>query len=403
MTIDLTDPAIRHDPYPLYAHLRATRPVTRARVPLFGEAWLVTRYDDVVRGLKHPGLTNDLRNTDPWLRRLNDAWWLPTALRGFYDNLLSLDDPAHRRLRNLVHQAFTPARVDHLAGEIARIADDLLDHLPRTGPVDLVADYALPLPLRVISTMLGVPPGDHQTFHTWSSRFLDVGVGDLAALWRQIPNTIRMRRFFARLIALRRTQPGDDLLTGLIQANEAGDRLSQDELVAMIFLLLLAGHETTVNLIATGVLTLLQHPDQLQQLREQPALIDRAIEEVVRFGNPVEFSSIRSALTDVDIGAQVIRPGSRVIFLLASANRDAQIFANPEHLDITRDPNRHVGFGFGIHYCLGVPLARLEGRLAIQKLIARFPRLQLAIAPEQLAWRRALAVRGLRSLPVVLG
>jgi cytochrome P450 PksS len=211
-----------------------------------------------------------------------------------------------------------------------------------------------------------------------------------------------MTRFFNRLIALRKSHPGTDLITALVQAEEAGDRLSQDELVSMIFLLLLAGHETTVNLIGNGMLALLQHPEQLQKLRDHPELIDTAIEELLRFGNPVEHGNMRHALEDVEIGGQVIPKGSTVLLLLASANRDEQVFEKPEELDITRDPNRHLGFGFGLHYCLGAPLARLEGRIAIQKLIQRFAHLRLAIAPDRLEWRNTTAVRGLQSLPVVV-
>jgi len=227
-----------------------------------------------------------------------------------------------------------------------------------------------------------------------------VGAGDPTVFLRQIPNALRMTRFFEKLIALRRANPGDDLVTALITAEDAGDHLSQDELIAMIFLLLLAGHETTVNLIGTGVLALLQHPAQLQQLRDNFDLIDDAVEELLRYGNPVEHGSSRYALEDVHIGGQLIPKGSTVLLLLSSANRDERIFENPEQLDITRSPNRHVGFGLGIHYCLGAPLARLEGRIAIQKLFQRFPNLHLAIPEEQLAWRSTMAVRGLRSLPV---
>jgi cytochrome P450 PksS len=250
--------------------------------------------------------------------------------------------------------------------------------------------------------MMGVPQNDRDKFHRWSSRFLEVGAGNPAVFLRQIPNAFRMTRFFKKLIALRRLNPGDDLVTGLVQAEDAGDRLNQDELISMIFLLLLAGHETTVNLIGNGMLALLQHPEQLQKLRDQPELIDTAIEELLRFGNPVEHGSMRHAIEDVEIGGQVIPKGSMIILLLASANRDEQIFDKPEQLDITRDPNRHLGFGFGLHYCLGAPLARLEGRIAIQKLIHRFPNLCLATSPERLEWRNTMAVRGLRTLPVIV-
>ncbi len=276
---------------------------------------------------------------------------MPKAFKSLQQSMVSVDDPDHHRLRNLVHQAFTPRRVEQLAGDINRIVDGLLDQLEQKTQVDLLAEYALPLPLTVISDMLGVPLEDRHKFHPWSSKFLEVGAGDPTVFLRQIPNALRMTRFFEKLIALRKANPGNDLVTALITAEDAGDRLSQDELIAMIFLLLLAGHETTVNLIGTGVLALLQHPAQLQQLRENPDLIDDAVEELLRYGNPVEHGTTRHALEDVQIGGQVIPKGSTVLLLLSSANRDEQIFENPEQLDITRSPNRHLGFG--IHYCLG--------------------------------------------------
>ena len=316
--------------------------------------------------------------------------------------MVSRDDPQHRRLRNLVHQAFTPRRVERLAGDIQRIVDELLDDLAPRPQIDLIAKYALPLPLTVISDMLGVPKDDRHNFHRWSAQFLEVGAGDPTVFVRQIPNAFRMTHFFQRLIALRRTSPENDLITALIEVEDEGDRLTQDELISMIFLLLLAGHETTVNLIGTGILALLQQPAQFQRLRNHPDLIDTAVEELLRYGNPVEHGSMRHALEDVELGGHRIPKGSTVILLLSSANRDEQIFQQPDDLDISRSPNRHLSFGFGIHYCLGAPLARLEGQIAIRALIERFPSLQLAVPPDHLVWRNTMAVRGLRTLPIRL-
>lgn len=402
MIMDLTDPAIRNNPYPVYAELRKTNPVTRATVPFMGETWLVTRYDDVLCALKHPGLSSDARKVNSAMAQAHTTWWMPRILQSFQNSMVMVDDPDHRRLRNLVHQAFTPRRIEHLSADIDRIVDGLLDQLAGKGTADLLADFALPLPLTVISDMMGVPQKDRHTFHKWSGQFLEVSGGNPAVFLRQLPNAFRLSRFFNRLIALRRSHPGDDLVTALVQAEEAGDRLSQDELVSMIFLLLLAGHETTVNLIGNGMLALLQYPEQLQKLREHPELMDTAIEELLRYGNPVEHGNMRHALEDVEIGGQLIPKGSTILLLLASANRDEQVFDNPEELDIAREPNRHLGFGFGLHYCLGAPLARLEGRIAIQKLIQRFPNLRVATSPDRLEWRNTTAVRGLRSLPIVV-
>ena len=218
----------------------------------------------------------------------------------------------------------------------------------------------------------------------------------------QTPNGMRMMRFFQRLIALRKREPGDDLVSALVQAEAAGDRLSEDELLSMIFLLLLAGHETTVNLIGNGMAALLQHPDQTALLRAQPELIETTVEELLRFTNPVEHGTSRIAREAVEIAGVALPRGAHVLALISSANRDETVFAEPDRLDITRHPNWHIAFGFGMHYCLGAPLARLEGRIAIQSLVQRFPEMCLAVPPQRLRWRSSVAVRGLRELPVAL-
>ena len=402
MIINLAAPAIRRDPYPTYAHLRAMHPVTRARIPIYGESWLVTRYDDVARGLRHPALSSDARRAGGRAARDELDRWMPKVFKVLQRSMVTVDDPDHRRLRNLVHQAFTPRRVERLTADIDAIVDRLLDDLARAKRADLLAAYALPLPLTIIGNMLGVPNAERSKFRRWSAEFLEAGAGDPTVFLRQIPNALRLARFFRELIARRRAEPSDDLVTALVQAEEARDRLSEDELVGAIFLLLPAGHETTVNLIGTGVLGLLQFPEQFARLRERPELIDTAIEEILRWGNPVEHGTARYALNDLELAGWTIPKGSVVTLLLASANRDEERFADPDTLDIARDPNRHLAFGLGIHYCLGAPLARLEGRIAIQKLVQRFPDLRLATATSQLRWRDTIAVRGLRALPVAV-
>ncbi len=397
------DPALRADPYPVYARLRREAPVIRAKTAFMGEVVLVTRYEDVHAGLKHPLLSSDIRKHMVRGSGLLDAWWVPKAFKTLQDSMITMDDPGHRRLRNLVHQAFTPRVIEKMTCRVQEIADELLDKMARKRKAELLSEFALPLPLTVISEMLGVPAEDQERFYRWSGKYLEVATGDPRILLRELPNGIRLHRFFERLIRERRQTPRDDLLTALVEAETDGDRLTQDELISMIFLLLLAGHETTVNLIGNGMLSLLEFPDQLALLRERPDLIDCAVEELLRHGNPVEHGNLRFAVEDFELGGFPIEKGSVVLLLISSANRDETVFEEPDQLDITREPNRHLSFGFGVHYCLGAPLARLEGRIAILKLVERFPEMQLAVPRERLEWRNATAVRGLRTLPLDLG
>jgi cytochrome P450 len=399
--MNLGDAALRADPYPTYARLRRESPVAAAKVPSFGRAFLITRYDDVLAAHKNPALSSDLGKRGGSGARVMPGW-MPRVFSTLQRSMVTTDDPDHWRLRELVHQAFTPATVERMARRIETITTELLDRAATRREIDLIADFALPLPLRVISDMMGVDDRDQRRFHRWSSGFLEVGAGDLWVLLRQIPNGIRMLRFFERLIARRRQHPGDDLVSRLVQAESGGDRLSEQELLSMIFLLLLAGHETTVNLIANGMLALLQNRSELERLRAHPEHIDTAVEELLRYGNPVEHGNVRIALEDVTIAGVPIPKGSTVVLLLASANRDEAVFPRPEQLDIARTPNRHLAFGFGIHYCLGAPLARMEGRVAIQQLVSRFPDMHLAVPVEKLRWRQSVAVRGVKKLPVRL-
>jgi cytochrome P450 PksS len=392
------DPKVRANPYPFYAKLRRDAPITEAYADFIGDVILVTRYEDVLTGLKHPHLSSDIKKTT--MGGMYYRWWMPKVFQSLVNSMVLMDDPEHRRLRDLVHKAFTPKMIQQMSGLVEQITDTLLDTLTHKHQVDLLKDFALPIPLTVISEMMSVPEKDRSKFNRWSSDFMEVAGGEPLVMLRQFPNAFRMQRFFERLIRLHREETHNDLLTSLLHAEADGDRLNDDELIAMIFLLLLAGHETTVNLISTGVLSLLEFPDQLALLRENPDLIDSAIEELLRYSNPVEHGSMRIALEDVELGGETIPKDSVVLLLLSSANRDETVFTNPDKLDITRNPNRHLSFGFGIHYCLGAPLARLEGRIAIQKLIQRFPDMHLAIPHNQLEWRPTTAVRGLKKLPI---
>jgi cytochrome P450 PksS len=399
--INLKTRELRANPYPTYARLRKESPVVVYKHPIFGKTYYLTRYNDIVSSFTDPRLANDRRNVLEGKKDPMDRWWVPKLFRILQNNMLSTDAPDHRRLRDLVHKGFTPRRVEEMKQAVERIVSELLDAAGKKQSVDLLADFALPLPLTVISEMMGVPDEDRLTFHRQMGGLLD-NLTTPAGFLLQTPNAFNMMRFFRKLIRLRQTEPRDDLLTALVQAEEQGDRLNEDELISMIFLLLLAGHETTVNLIGNGTLALLQHPEQLQKLREHPELIGSAVEELLRYGNPVDQPSPRYAREDIQLEGHVIPKGATVMCLLASANRDESVFENADTLDITRKPNRHVAFGMGVHYCLGAPLARLEGTIALQHLVRRFPDMKLAVPAEQLRWRGSIGLRGLKALPLRL-
>ena len=400
--IQYGDAALRADPYSLYAELRKTRPVAPARLAYMGDVILVTRYEDVKAGFKHPSLSSDIKQNTGGKMDIFDAWWVPKVFKSIQDSMVTTDDPNHRRLRNIVHQAFTPKMIEKMRTRVNEVTDQLLDAMEKKGEVELIADFALPLPLTIISDMMGIPEADRPRFHKWSGKFLEVATGDPRVMLRQLPNGVKMYRFFERMIAMRRRDPQDDLLTALVNAESDGERLSQDELISMIFLLLLAGHETTVNLIGNGTLALMEHRDQLDLLRTRPELIDCAVEELLRYSNPVEHGNIRIATEDLKLGGHPIKKGSVVLLLISSANHDESVFENPESLDIQRNPNPHLSFGFGIHYCLGAPLARLEGQVAFQKLVERFPNMRLAVPAEEIVWRNTTAVRGVEAIPMSL-
>ena len=314
--------------------------------------------------------------------------------------MLDQDPPNHTRLRALVQKAFTAAYVEKLRGRIEGYAHELIDAMLARGKVDLLNDFALPIPLRIISDMMGVPESDRRKFGAWSQKAVSITNGAEALL--VIPALWRFLRFVRGLIRLRQKEPGDDLLTDLVRAEEAGDRLTEDELVGMVFLLLIAGHETTVNLISTGTLELMRHPEELERLRADPALGKTAVEELLRYTSPVEFATERHTREPVTYAGVTIPAHERVHLVLGSANRDEAQFPDPDRLDVGRDPNRHVAFGYGIHFCVGAPLARLEASVAIRALLDRSAELKLAVPYEKLKWRSSVLLRGLKALPVQL-
>ncbi|MGE2714124.1 cytochrome P450 family protein [Mycolicibacterium litorale] len=384
------------DPYARFADLRANQPVSWATAPglLQGKGgYLLTRYDDVMTVHSDERYSTDVLKNSPAGKFI---WLLPPSLRMLAQTMVFKDDPDHKRLRTLVHKAFTPKLVATMATDVAKIADQLADEVAAKREVDLVHAYAVRLPLAVIATMLGVADEDRDMFHTLVEK---MGTQQGSAL-RQYPTARRLAKLFEALIEDRRIEPDEGLISELVRANEGGDRLSHRELVSMVFLLLLAGHDTTANLIGSSVLALIEHPDQLELLRTRPELLDTtAVEELLRFTSPVADGAARFATEDTEIRGIPIPRGSQVLGSITSANRDEDHFDNPDALDLTRKPNRHLAFAFGIHYCLGHQLARLEGRTALATLIERFPNWELAAPRESLHYKPTVSLRGLTTLP----
>ncbi|MER5465660.1 cytochrome P450 [Streptomyces sp. NPDC002668] len=389
------DPGFVADPFPLYRQLREDGPVRRAVIAGGLEAWLVTRYEDGLAALSDTRLSSDIRDaSDPRLMRQLPATQRESMLR----NMLRSDPPDHTRLRRLVSKAFTARRVAELRPRVQAITDRLLDAVVPAGRADLVEDFALPLPVTVISELLGVPVTDRHDFQRWTDDMIlrraelpDPAVVDAA--WQH------MRSYLTELLDAKRARPGDDLLSALITARDEEQRLDEYELIAMSFLLLAAGYITTVNLIGGGIAALLAHPDQLQMLRDDPAMLPDAIEEFLRYDGPVNPGIARYAREDVSIAGVTIPRGATVLIASAIADRDPAKFPEPDRLDITRRDNAHLAFGHGIHYCLGAPLARLEGQVAIGTALRRLPGLALAVAPGELRWRPG-GLRGPERLPV---
>ena len=396
--VDLKSKAFKQDPYACYAHLRRDAPLARVRLPIFGNGFALSRYADVSAGLRDPRLANDPANA-PGAPDPLGAWWLPAIFRAVRRSMFFSDGGDHKRLRDVVHLAFTPSRVAKLEQRISAIAHELVDGLPSEGTFDLVESFALPLPLTVISEMLGIEESERGVFRQRMEGLLDSELGGVD-LMMNIPAALRTMAFFKELVRRRLDQPGDDLVSALVHAESDGQRLSEAELLAMLFLLLFAGHETTVNLLATGVLALLAHPDQLDLLRSDASYMPSAVEELLRYSSPVEQAGPRYAREAFELHGTRVPAGAMVILLLGSANRDEAEFHDPDQLDIRRSPNRHLAFGFGGHFCVGAPLARLEARAALPILLERLPGLRLAAPPDSLRWRGSLNLRGLTALPV---
>jgi cytochrome P450 len=384
------DKAWIQDPWPLYRELRRQGPVHRVTMPDGVPGWLVTDYAQARALLDDRRLSKDVRRG----REL-----FPPGTAGAYgtplaEHMLNDDPPNHTRLRKLVNKAFTSRAVSRLRPQIERITDDLLDAID--GEVDLIEAFAFPLPIAVISALLGVPHEDRGRIHDWSRAFVSGSpVAALATASRELTAYLR------GLVVAKRATPAEDLLSDLVHVREDGDRLTEDELVSMAFLLLIAGHETTVHLIGNAVLSLLRDPKQQELLRGDPSLLPGAVEEFLRTGSPIHIATLRFATEPVAVGEVTIAAGDFVMVSLLAANADEARFTDPHELDITRAEGSHLAFGHGIHHCLGAPLARLEGEIAIGRLLARFPTLRLVGEPSDLRWRTSTLVRGLRRLPVI--
>jgi cytochrome P450 len=395
---DLLTPETKRNPSAFYAHLRAQEPLTYVDDFLgMGKAWIVTNYDDAIALLKDPRFTKDKRKV---LSAGDEQTSIPESpFLALMQNMLMVDPPNHTRLRSLVSKAFTPRMIEQLRPRIQQITDELLDAVQERGEMDLINDFAYPLPITVISEMLGIPTTDRQQFRVWTQVLVNTGEQNQ----QESLKTSAIGEFLHYIKSLldeKRVHPGSDLTSNLVQVEENGDALSENELISMIFLLIVAGHETTVNLIGNGTLALLQHPDQMQRLQHDLSLIPTTIEELLRYTAPVNLSDERWASEDIHMHGKVIRKGEIVYASLIGANTDPKQFHNPEELDIARQENQHLAFGKGIHYCLGAPLARLEGQIAFGTLIQRLPNLHLTSDPEQLIWNNNFMLRGLRSLPV---
>lgn len=385
---------ITRDPYPLYSAIRATSPV-------YFDAqlgrWLITGYDEAVAVLGDPRFSSKMAVQA--FRADADAAQSPAA-RYFASTMVANDPPAHTRLRNLANKAFTPRVVEQLRARIQRLIDALLDAVQASGQMEVMRDLAYPLPLRVIAELLGVEPEMSAQLKQWSNEIVKfVGTPNatpemLAAANRSVTER---NAYILKLAAQRRTQPRADLITALTDVEEAGDRLSDEEICATCGILLTAGHETTSNLIGNGLLALLRHPEQLARLRDEPDLITPAVEELLRYDSPAQWTT-RLATEDIEIGGAHISRGQVVLVGNGAANRDPARFSEPDALELDRNPNRHLAFGQSIHFCLGAALARLEGQLAIQTVLRRLPSLRLAAT--EFEWQPNFLIRGLQALPV---
>jgi cytochrome P450 len=388
--LDMFSPELRRNPYPMYQMMRQSQPVMYIE-PL--NIWSVFQYEDV-----RTVLSDHARFSSQFGQYKMPDVNVSTQAR-MNSSLISSDPPRHTKLRSLINRAFTPRAVEELEPRIEAIANELLDKVVESGKIDLVKDFSYPLPVIVIAELLGIPSSDRDQFKHWSDEVVasaDQFIGGINSNSQRAHQ--EMRDYFRRIIAERRLNPQSDLISALLTAEIDNVQLGEEDILSFCWLLLVAGNETTTNLIGNAVLTLLEHPDQLSKLKQNPALLSSTIEEVLRYRSPVQ-AMFRITKQDTNLGGKIIPAGSRVIAWIGSANRDGEKFPYPDRFDITRSPNTHIAFGHGIHFCLGSPLARLEARVALSAILRRLPELS-RINDEQLESARGFIVHGVTSLPL---
>lgn len=387
----------RANPQAVYEQMRQSTPIWKGIGPQTGNSiWFFTQYEDVVNVLKDQRFVKNARqNLPPEIVKRYMPLEIDPTWEAIDKHMLNLDAPDHTRLRSLVHKAFTPKRVRDLEPRIEAIAQDLLEGMQGRNEGDLIDDFAFPLPITVIAEMLGIEKERRDDFRRWTRALLfgmDENAGRLAVM--------EFAQYMNERIEERRNNDMGDILSALVQVEEDGDTLDHMELLSMIFLLLVAGHETTVNLIGNGMLLLMQHPEQKERLLNDRSLMKTAVEEMLRYNGPVETPTTRFASEDIEVSGVTIPMGDIVLPSLLAANRDPAVFDNPNVFDIARDPNPHIAFGHGIHYCLGAPLARMEGTIAINALLDHLPNIDLNTDVESLLWTENLLIHGLQALPV---
>lgn len=402
---DISSQPYKRNPYPTLARMLDEGPVLRVKYPFVGNVWMAVRYDAVNELLRDRAtFVRDARSAG-LKKGANLPWWMPRRIKGMADGMINRDEPDHRRLRGLVEQAFLRRSVEQLRPRFVRIVSQMLDELEakskRTGqPVDLVAGLARPFPLAVICELLGLPEADRPMFVKLAESF--ARRPSWFALFKLLRSLRRLTTYIRGQVEAARNAPHEGLISALAAAEQEGDRLTEDEMVVMILLLLFAGHITTVHLIGGGIYTLLMHPEQKQMLLADWSLAEGAVNEMLRYLSPVQTTKPMMPVSDLEWRGRKLKRGENIIAFLASANADPRQFADPQRFDILREPNPHVAFGAGTHICLGLKLAVVETEIALEQLLTRFPELKLAVADSEVPWSKQLGTRGMESLPVRL-
>jgi cytochrome P450 len=397
--MDFTSQDYFRNPAAFIEKLRQSGPVVQTKLPIIGEVWITTTYEATGNMLKDSE-TFTLRKDDGALAGLR--WWMPGIIRALAENMLTMDEPDHTRLRGIVDEAFRRRAILDMEPRIHAIADELASELFAEGsPAELIERYARKLPLSVICELLGLPLADRPKFMAWSNTISNVT--GLISFWRMMRRLSVMKRYLVDRLQIAREHGGEGLIAELVRVEKEGGRISADEMVAMVFLLLAAGSETTTHLISGSVYELFRNPNLRDWLLEDWTRANLAIEEFLRFISPVQFSKPRLVRRDVEFGGVSLKTGERIMAMIAAANIDPAANENPERLDPERRPNRHLAFGTGIHFCLGHQLARIEGKCALDALFRCWPKLELAVDPAHIRWRKRPGLRAIEKLPVVAG